>query len=382
MHAPRSQTLRILHVTRAPIGGLFRHMRDLALGQAARGHAVGVIADSTTGGARADTVLAELASSLALGVHRLPIAREVGPGDVAGMMRMFKHIRTLVPDVLHGHGAKGGACVRLAPARRGMIRVYTPHGGSLHYAPGTLRGMVYGTLERLLMPRTDLFLFESAYARTSYTAGIGEPAGLTRVVCNGVGPGEFAEVAPGPAATDLLFIGELRQLKGIDILLETVAALRRAGRTVTLTVVGEGPDGAAMQAQAAALGIADVVRFAGFVPAREAFALGRILVVPSRSESLPYVVLEASAAGVPMIATAVGGIPEIFGTQAQRLVRAGDSTVLAGAIADALDHPSALQQAMRDVREHVRRQFSLDKMISGVLQGYREALTAQFQHAR
>ena len=76
--------------------------------------------------------------------------------------------------MLHGHGAKGGAYARLVP-RRGAIRVYTPHGGSLHYGRASPVGLIYLTLERLLMARTELFLFESAYGRDAFTAKIGTP---------------------------------------------------------------------------------------------------------------------------------------------------------------------------------------------------------------
>ncbi|MPZ59372.1 MAG: glycosyltransferase [Rhizobiales bacterium] len=382
MHAPHSRPLRILHVVRAPVGGLFRHVCDLARGQSERGHSVGLIADSSTGGAAADTVLAALAPQLTLGVSRIPIARDIGASDVVGLARMFRIIRAASPDVLHGHGAKGGACARLAPAQSSTIRVYTPHGGSLHYRPGTLGGALYGTLERLLMPRTDLFLFESAYARGTFVDHIGVPTGIARVVCNGVGEAEFAPVTPAADATDFVFVGELRRLKGVDLLLDALASLRQSGRHATLTIVGEGPDGAGFRAQAARLDLADIVRFAGYRPAREAFALGRILVMPSRNESLPYVVLEAAAAGVPIIASHVGGIPEIFGPQAICLVPPEDSAALARAVGAAIEQPAGSKAAAATTRERVRQLFSLDAMVGGVLDGYREALTPRFLAAQ
>ena len=97
------------------------------------------------------------------------------------------------------------------------------------------------------------------------------------------------------------------------MLIEALAILKSSGRPVTATIVGEGPDDSKLKAQAERRGLAEEVRFVGFRPAREAFAMGRMLVIPSRAESLPYVVLEAAAAGVPIIATEVGGVPEIFG---------------------------------------------------------------------
>jgi len=382
MHAPHSRPLRILHVVRAPVGGLFRHICDLAAGQTERGHAVGLIADSSTGGERAANTLARLAPRLALGIYRLPIARDLGPSDLIGLARMFRTIRAIGPDVLHGHGAKGGACARLAPAGPATIRVYTPHGGSLHYAPGTLRGHIYGSIERFLMPRTDLFLFESAYARSTYAAQVGAPKGIVRVVHNGVGEEDFAPISHVMDATDLVFVGELRKLKGVDVLLAALALLRGQGRRVTLTVVGEGPDANAFHAEASRLGLDDTVRFLGYRGAREAFGLGRILMVPSRNESLPYVVLEATAAGIPIIPTNVGGIPEIFGPYAHRLVPPGDATALAAAIAAALDDPQGTLAAAAALRARVRQLFSLDAMVAGVLDAYREALTARFLTAK
>ena len=128
--APRP--LNILHVMRAPVGGLFRHVADLARGQAARGHRVGIVADATTGGDQAEAVLADLSSVLALGVTRVPMSRHIGPRDLAAVAHVSARVAAAAVDVLHGHGAKGGAYARLAH-RRGGIRVYTPHGGSLHY---------------------------------------------------------------------------------------------------------------------------------------------------------------------------------------------------------------------------------------------------------
>jgi len=142
---------------------------------------------------------------------------------------------------------------------------------------------------------------------------VGQPRALTRVVHNGVRPEEFAAVSPHSDATDLVFVGELRALKGIDLLIEAVALLAREGKKVTLTIAGDGPDRDRLGARVTREGLAEAIRFVGPMPAREAFAMGRLLVVCSRAESLPYIVIEGAAAGMPMLATRVGGIPEISG---------------------------------------------------------------------
>src|SRR5690606_7037252 len=110
----------------------------------------------------------------------------------------------------------------------------------------------------------------------------------------------------------------------------------RHGLAAGAAFVGTGPDRERYEARAAELGLAGRVRFPGALPTREALAAGRILVVPSRAESLPYVVLEAGAAAVPVLATRVGGIPEIFGPDAGLLLPPGDAPALAAALAAAL----------------------------------------------
>ena len=396
-----SAPLSVLHVLRAPLGGLFRHVVDLVQGQAARGHRVGLIVDSTTGGPRAEAALAGLAPHLALGVQRVAISRELGPSDIEALRHVSGWVRQAAPDVLHGHGAKGAALARLTLSAPQAIRVYTPHGGSLVYRPGTTAGAFYRTLEWLLKWRTDLFLFESSYIAALFRAEIGHPPGIVRVVHNGVGEAEFAPIVPRPDATDIICLGELRPVKAFDVLIEALAILKRQGRPLSVTIAGdgpdaaklkalarlkqrgrlasatiagEGPDAAKLKAQAEQLGIADQVRLVGYRPAREAFAMGRMMVIPSRAESLPYVILEAAAAGVPIISTRVGGIPEIFGPQSDQLIPPDDIGALIDAISAALDDPAGLRRVAQLVQARVKAEFSLPAMVDGGLTAYREAL--------
>jgi glycosyltransferase involved in cell wall biosynthesis len=366
--------LNILHVFRTPVGGLFRHVMDLARAQAERGHRVGLIADSTTGGERADAAFAALKPLLAHGITRIPMSRQVGPADWKPILHTMRRAAATTADVLHGHGAKGGAYARLALGNRRAIRVYTPHGGSLWFSRDTLKGKFYLAAEKLFMKRSDLLLYESQFSADASRANIGVPDCLVRVVHNGVSKAEFEPVVPAPDATDLVFIGELRQLKGVDLLIEAIATLRRGGRPLTATLVGAGPDRDAFVARAAAAGLADAIKFPGAMNARQAFALGRLMVVPSRAESLPYIVLETIAAQVPLITTRVGGIPEIYGPLADTLIAPDSADALVAAIADALDHPEQLAQRMKGLNERVSRLFSVDAMVDGVLDGYRAAL--------
>ncbi len=364
--------LRVLHVLRAPVGGLFRHVVDLARLQAERGHAVGIVADSESGGSAAETKLNELAPLLQLGITREPMSRHIGLRDIAAVRHVSERARESGADVLHGHGAKGGAYARLAAGS--ALRVYTPHGGSLHYSKRSPLGIFYLTAERLLARRTDLFLFESAYGASVFRDKVGEPRVLVRVVHNGVLEADLAPVAPAADAADIVFIGELRDIKGVDVLIDALGSLARGGRTVTAAIVGDGPDAAVLRERAAKQGVAGATHFLGAMPAREGFRRGRLLVVPSKHESLPYIVLEAGAAGVPMLATRVGGVPEILGPDAVRLLPAGDSAALATAIAAALDQSRELAAAAQRLRERIGTAFSATAMAEGVLAAYREAI--------
>jgi glycosyltransferase involved in cell wall biosynthesis len=366
--------LRIVHAVRAPVGGIIRHILDLANGQVNAGHHVGIIADSLTGGERAVTALAEIAPRLKLGVRRLAIHREPHPGDFLVWARFMYLISRLKPDVMHGHGAKAGAFIRMRARSKRFIRVYTPHGGSLHYPLSTWKGAHYGRLERALMDNTELFLFESAFARDTYQRTIGTPTkAVVSCVFNGVTAEEFAPVTRADDATDVAYVGEFRHIKGADLLIDAVAQLRANGKPVTLTLAGDGEELGALKAKVEKHGLTDVVRFIGHVKARFGFSKGKLLVVPSRGDSMPYVVIEAAAAGIPMIAANVGGIPEIFGPHQDALFAPSSAEAMADAIATALADPAAAAARAKSLRDRIFLHFSQRAMVEGVLTSYGEA---------
>lgn len=359
---------------RAPVGGLFRHVLDLAGEQARRGHFVGIVADSTSADELTRKRLSAIEPLLRLGLSLIPMSRQPGLGDARAVNSVTRIARALDLDVLHGHGAKGGAYARLAKtilsaSGHRVAAFYTPHGGSLHYKRGTLAGTVFLVLERVMGLMTDGLIFESDYARKAYAQLVGRGSTPRRVIPNGLGPKDFEERAPAPDAADFLFIGELRALKGVDVLLEALAAIRQT-RQVRAVIVGSGPDGDAFKAQARALGLDGPVTFPGAMPAHDAFPLGRCLVVPSRAESFPYVVLEAGAAGKPVIATRVGGIPEIVAGTRTELVEAGSVPDLTRAMEAVLADPAGAQERAAELREAVANKFTVAAMTDQVLDFY------------
>ncbi|AZO15005.1 glycosyltransferase family 1 protein [Mesorhizobium sp. M2A.F.Ca.ET.043.05.1.1] len=370
--------LRIVHCFRSPVGGIFRHVRDLTEAQVAAGHAVGIVCDSTTGGDYEERLFEAMKDSLVLGIHRTPMQRHVGPGDLASAWRTYRIIQELRPDVLHGHGAKGGAYARLfgsllRVSRSRVARLYSPHGGSLHYDETTATGKLFFGLERFMARFTDCLLFVSDYERKTYRRKVGEPPIPNRLVYNGLRAAEFESVAAATNAADFLYIGMMRDLKGPDIFIDALAlAGSELERPLSAVMVGDGDDLPRYHAQVERLGLKNRVRFLPPMPARKAFALAEMVVVPSRAEAMPYIVLEALAAGMPMIATAVGGIPEVFGEGSPALIRP-DPVELAGKIGMAIKDMEAYRKAMPQADE-LKARFGADVMAAEIEKAYFAAL--------
>ncbi|CAN7435605.1 glycosyltransferase family 4 protein [Aminobacter sp. LjRoot7] len=370
--------LRIVHCFRSPVGGIFRHVRDLTEAQVAAGHQVGIICDSTTGGEHEERLFEAIQPMLALGIRRTSMQRHIGPGDIADGWRTYKIIKELRPDVLHGHGAKGGAYARafgslLRVSRYCVARLYSPHGGSLHYDERTMTGKLFFGLERLMERFTDHLLFVSEYERGTFIRKVGRPRVPNSLVYNGLRDAEFEPVAAQPDAADFLYIGMMRDLKGPDMFIDAVnAARQKLDRDVTAVMVGDGEHLPRYHAQVARLELNGNIRFLAPMPARQAFALARFVVVPSRAEAMPYIVLETLAAGKPIVATSVGGIPEILGAESPALVNP-DAGEISLKMIEAFQSPAAYAAAMPDLAE-LKARFGVDVMAREVEKAYFSAL--------
>jgi len=370
--------LRIVHCFRSPVGGIFRHVRDLTEAQVAAGHQVGIICDSTTGGEHEERLFEAIRPMLALGIRRTSMQRHIGPGDIADGWRTYKIIKELRPDVLHGHGAKGGAYARafgslLRVSRYCVARLYSPHGGSLHYDERTMTGKLFFGLERLMERFTDHLLFVSEYERGTFIRKVGKPRVPNSLVYNGLRDAEFEPVAALPDAADFLYIGMMRDLKGPDMFIDAVKAARqKLDRDVTAVMVGDGEHLPRYHAQVERLELDGKIRFLAPMPARQAFALARFVVVPSRAEAMPYIVLETLAAGKPIVATSVGGIPEILGAESPALVNP-DAGEISLKMIEAFQSPAAYAAAMPDLAE-LKARFGVDVMAREVEKAYFSAL--------
>jgi glycosyltransferase involved in cell wall biosynthesis len=345
-----AQTLRIVHCFRSPIGGIFRHVRDLAELHSAAGHEVGILCDSSTGGAHEDRLFDQIMPFLKLGVTRFPIGRSVGLKDMAALAESYKLIKELQPDILHGHGAKGGVIARLIGSllrvrRYRVARLYSPHGGSLHFSRRSLSGQGVFMAERILERMTESISFVCDYERTTYETKIGEPHCAATRIYNGISERDFGRIPVTEDGVDFAYIGMLRDLKGPDVFINAFAE-RLVGRPLSGLIIGDGPDLERYQRMVEQKGLGRRIGFRPAMPIAQAFALSDIVVVPSRAEAMPYIVLEALAAEKTVIASRVGGIPEILGSDSEALVEAGRADLFGAVMAKALTDPSWSKRTM------------------------------------
>ncbi|MDB5522817.1 MAG: glycosyltransferase family 1 protein [Rhizobium sp.] len=342
---------------------------------------MGILCDSSTGGAHEDRLFSSIMPYLSLGLTRIPIDRSISLRDIPAFWRSYKEIRSLRPDVLHGHGAKGGAMARLAGTalrvnKYRVSRLYSPHGGSMHFNPGRLAGWAVFRLEKMQERATDALVFVCEFERNTYVAKVGPISIRNEVVYNGVGEADFEPVPEQADAVDFLYVGMLRDLKGPDIFIDAFAKTERLlKRPLSGMMIGDGPQREEYLQMMTVRGLGRRITMRPAMDIREAFATAPTIVVPSRAESMPYIVLESLAAGKSVIASDVGGISEVLGKDSHALVTPGDSDALAAVMAESLADPDWKSKNMPE-RGRFHQTFSATTMASRITGLYRE-LTAR-----
>lgn len=322
-----------------------------ALGR--RGHAVGVTCLEEEG---------DLVAGLERDGHRVSLVRT--PGAVANVWApaLAAHLRTIRPDVVHVHSgvwAKGARAARHAGV---PVIGHTAH-GLLDREPW------HGpALKRLAAWSSDWVAAVSQPLATYLTRDIGIPAELVSVVPNGIDTERFA---PGPrtgvlrartgvAASRPLIgtVARLAPVKNQAVLLRAFAQVRERVRDAALVLVGDGPLRGELGELAAALGVADDVHFVGATDdTAPVYRELDLFVLSSLAEGTSMSILEAMASGTPVVATAVGGTPDLLGDgRSGSLVPSNDATALAAAMAGAILDRGAAQQraecALRRARDH------------------------------
>ncbi len=242
------------------------------------------------------------------------------------------HLRRIRARHLHNHIAEAAGTVAMLAARMAGI----PFSFTLH-GPGIFMAPAYWRLdEKIRRARFVACISHFARAQAMLLSGQADWDKLHIVHC-GVDPARYRPPESGPQKR-LLFVGRLAAVKGVPVLFETLAKLREAHPDLHLTLVGDGPERGALEEAARNLRLQSHITFLGYL-SQDAVAeqLGRhdLFVLPSFAEGVPVVLMEAMAARLPVIATAVGGVGELVDATCGLIVPPGDSEALARAI-DAL----------------------------------------------
>jgi glycosyltransferase involved in cell wall biosynthesis len=283
-------------------------------------------------------------------------------------------------DLIHFHGTRAGFFGVLAASAlpRKPRTIYTVHGLSCNRRAARPVKRFFEGVERFIASRVDRVISVSENDRQFGVEHRIFPSARTSSIPNGI---EVNGLAPGrtPFGSEeirVVTVARLVPQKGLPILLEAARRVRESHPQVHFTVLGEGPDRAALEARARQMGVADGVSFLGTVADVAVKLLDYdLFVLPSLWEGMPISLLEAMVAGRPVIATEVSGSAElILEGETGRLVPPGDANALAGAILELVADPQeAVAMAARG-RDRVRRDFSIDRMVASNVAVYRELL--------
>jgi glycosyltransferase involved in cell wall biosynthesis len=360
--------MKVLFVTSLERGGPVEQTLVLAARLAHRGVAVRAVCSTEAVAARFSTV----------GVHAdvLPLR----PGfDLAGAASLRREMAKA--DVVHAEDRRSGLWTRLAPRTNGGVRVYTVHGLPDPYMPAPLGcdrpamrdRLAYEGLDAILCRRADAVIIPSATLAAVFRHRLGFPAGRLRVVPNGV---DLVEPISA-RGQEVGAISLLEPVKGLMTFLEAAANLARSRPTLRFAVFGEGSQRRELEQHALQLGIGDRVAFPGHVDQAQALRRLAVLALPSIIETAPMALLEAMAAGVPVIASRAGGIPEITGENTAVLVRPRDAGGFAAAAARLLDDPGFAATRIAAGRERIAARYTSDGNADRTLSVYRAALEAR-----
>lgn len=366
--------MRVVQLLTQLHGGPADHAIDVAQELARRGHDSHLV--GPLGAASVPL------SAAGVHCHEVVVRRK---HDLTGAAQAARRVTELRPDVLHCQDRRAGLIGRpLGRVMRHTALVYTIHGvaegltdlvaGNLRAVPRRRRDRLYYiTAERLLNRacRTRIVTPSRAIADYAITY-LRLPESLVDIVPNGIDTSRFACHVPGPGPARAVWVGLMGPVKRLDVLVEALSMTPG----LNLRVVGTGPEWDSTQRRVRDLGLTQRVSFAGEVlDPGPCFAESDLFVLASAAENCPLALLQAMACGLPVVATRVGGIPEVVREGIDGLlVPPGDPAALAHALRTLTSSPDLRRRLGGNARDRIATSYTIGTCVDRLLNSYRRAL--------
>jgi glycosyltransferase involved in cell wall biosynthesis len=374
----RTRVARV--ATRLNIGGPALHITILATRLGPEFETVLLVGETD---AREGSMLAE-AEAAGATVIRVPGLKRKPSlvDDLRAALWLYRYFRSWRPAIVASHMAKAGTLARLAAYfARVPIRIHTFHGHVLDGYFSKAKTFIYLTVERLLGRVTSRFIAISpALAEDLRHMGIG--AGKTSVIPLGLDLGRFhdlpergafrADLGVGSEAILVGIVGRLVPIKAHDLFLQMASDVRRHREDVEFVIVGDGELWSSLREEVAALGLGDSVHFAGWrrdLP--EVYGDLDLVVCCSINEGTPVSVIEACAAGTPVVGTDVGGMGDVITSgETGLLVPSGDRAALTEAVLNVIDNPDRASAMSTAARATVIQKYSAERLVEDIRRLY------------
>lgn len=383
--------IRVLRViARLNVGGPALHVTYLTRGLTERGYETTLVAGDV---GRGEESMAFVAEQAGVEVLRLPgLSRDLSPArDAVAAWRLARIIRRLEPDIVHTHTAKAGAIGRaatlLAVSGRRPVVVHTFHGHVLRGYFGRAGALLFRVIEMVLARATDRLIAVSPEVRDELVALGVAPRRKFSVVRLGIEleprvafDGDTTEVRRRHAIPASKFVvgwfGRITAVKRTEDLVTMLTGLRERGIDAMLLIVGDGDDRGRLEARAHDLGIARSCLFLGYQEdVAPWYAVCDAVILTSAHEGTPVTIIEALAAGRPVVATRVGGISDVVDEgETGFLVREGDTHAMAERLEILARDPERRAAMGREGRARMLERYAVERLVADVDALYRELL--------
>ena len=352
----------IVQILRAPLGGIRKHVFDII--NSLEKKDVQQVFITNTKDADKDLPLIKN-----LIIYHVDIKDQPSIKDFVNIVKIYKFLKNFNVIVLHGHGAKGGTYARIISLFFKAKSIYTPHGGSLHRSYGTLKNKFYSLVELILVPLTDLFLFESHYSSNEFSKNVCRIKNKSVVNYNGV---DIPLLQANRFYQDhhplkLASFGFLRHLKGHDIAIKTCALLVEYNIPFEYCIYGQGEESENLLTLIKKFNLQEYITIKNYSGAVvEEMLHYDFIFHPSRFESFGYVPVEAMSVKIPVIASAEGGLKEVLDQECSYISEKNTPESYCEIIKKIYEGDLTLKLKIENAFNKVKTNFSIDVMLAKI----------------